>query len=110
MKMNRRRSRLKTGFIVIFLIVGNAWLVTRWIWPSSVTDVPEVLANLYAKEFCTCHFVGGYSPERCLENHEVLYPPSSVEWNEKDRAVVVRVLWWTSAARAVSERYGCARI
>jgi hypothetical protein len=78
-------------------------------WPSTFTDAPEILANLYAKELCTCRYVVGQSVDRCFENHAIITRPSRLEWNDVEKSVKVRVFWATSSAKVVSERFGCVR-
>ncbi|MBS1961759.1 MAG: hypothetical protein JST04_06055 [Bdellovibrionales bacterium] len=94
-------------FVVIVFCAG--WLYTKLFWPSTFTDAPEILANLYAKELCTCRFVVGQSLERCYENHAIIMRPTTLEIDEAARTVSVRVLWATAEAKVVSERFGCGR-
>lgn len=93
----------------IFVLVANIWLYSKIFWPSTVTDAPEALANLYAKEICTCRFVVGQELERCYEQHAIIMRPSSIEFDEAKKRVIVRVLWAHSSARVVSPRFGCLR-
>lgn len=104
--MKRRLKIAFKGFVILFCA---AWLYTKLFWPSTFTDAPEILANLYAKELCTCRYVVGQSLERCFENHAIIARPSSLDWNEAARSVRIRVLWSTAEARVVSERHGCER-
>lgn len=94
-------------FVVIVFCAG--WLYTKLFWPSTFTDAPEILANLYAKELCTCRFVIGQSLERCYENHANIMKPTTLEIDEAAKTVHVRVLWAVADARVVSERFGCSR-
>lgn len=100
-------KKIAKAFVVAFCA---AWLYTKIFWPSTFTDAPEILANLYAKELCTCRYVVGQSLERCYENHAIIMRPSSLAWDERERSVRVRVLWAFAEARVVSERFGCARV
>jgi hypothetical protein len=100
---------LKGSGVVFAALFFGLWLYTRLTWPSTVTDAPEILANLYAKELCTCRYVVGLGSERCLAERKMLMRPSRVDWNDGDQSLRVRVLWATSSARRVSERFGCAR-
>lgn len=103
----KRRLKIALKTIVVLFSVG--WLYTKLFWPSTFTDAPEILANLYAKELCTCRFIVGQSLERCYENHSNITLPSSLEWDEAGRKVRVRVFWASAEARVVSERLGCER-
>lgn len=109
-KERRWKFYLKRTGIIAVILTGNAWLYTRLFWPSTVIDVPEILANIYAKELCTCRYVIGLSRERCLEDHEVLLQPSRVEWSDGTSAVSVRVFWSMSRAQMMTERFGCSRL
>lgn len=104
-----KKSKLRTAFTVFMILFGNFWLYTKIFWPSTFVDAPEILANLYAKEVCTCHFMIGFSPERCVQEHFVLKGPSSYSVDETKGTVRVRVLWAFSEARKVSDRFGCVR-
>lgn len=100
---------LKKTFLVVMILIGNAWLYTRIFWPSTITDAPELIANLYAKEVCTCRFVTGFSAERCIEEQRVLLSPSSVKVDDTRRIVRARVLWAIAEAKHDSPRFGCVR-
>ena len=102
-------KKLKMAVKIIVIVFSFAWLYTKIFWPSTFTDAPEILANLYAKELCTCHFVVGQSVERCYENHAIITRPSTLELDESLRSVRVRVLWATASAKVVSDRFGCVR-
>ncbi len=102
-------SRLRWTIVLVIALLANVWLYTKIFWPSTVTDAPEVLANLYAKELCTCRFVVGQTLERCYEQHENIMRPSTVDFDEAEQSVRVRVLWAQSSARVVSPRFGCLR-
>jgi len=102
-------KKLKIGLKILVIVFSFAWLYTKFFWPSTFTDAPEILANLYAKELCTCHFIVGQSLERCYENHAIITRPSSLEMDEGARSVRVRVLWASATAKVVSDRFGCAR-
>ena len=104
--MRRGTKRAFKAFVILF---SFAWLYTKMFWPSTFTDAPEVLANLYAKELCTCRYIIGQSVERCYENHENITRPGSLVWNEAERSVRVRVFWATSEAKVASDRFGCVR-
>ncbi len=104
MKRGAKKIAIGTG-----IVIGVLWLYTKLMWPSTFTDMPEILANLYAKELCTCRYVIGQSLDRCFENHGIIMRPTTLEWNASDRSVRVRVLWATSTAHVVSERFGCVR-
>ena len=103
------RPGLQRAVQLLGVLFFCAWLYTKLAWPSTFTDTPELLANLYAKEMCTCRYVVGQSLERCFENHAIIRRPSHLEWDEKNRSVRVRVFWAHSSAHVVSERFGCVR-
>jgi hypothetical protein len=100
---------MKKILLTALILIGNAWLYTRIFWASTVTDAPEILANLYAKEICTCHFVVGFPPERCALEHRILIPPSSVSVDERGKRVDVRVFWAFAQAKSDGPRFGCVR-
>jgi hypothetical protein len=103
------KKKFKTGGKVLIIVIGFFWFYTKIMWPSTFTDTPEILANLYAKELCSCHYLVGQSVERCFENHAVVMRPGSVEWNEEKKNVKVRVMWAHAEAHVLSERLGCIR-
>lgn len=104
--MKRVAKRISKVFVILFCA---GWLYTKLFWPSTFTDAPEILANLYAKELCTCRYVVGQSLERCFQNHAIILRPETIRWNEVEKSVWIRVLWASSTARVVSDRFGCAR-
>jgi len=104
--MKRIWKKIVKGFVILLSVF---WLYTKAMWPSTFTDTPEILANLYSKELCTCRYVIGQGLERCFENHAHITRPSSLEWDEAEKRVRVRVLWAVSSARVVSDRFGCER-
>jgi hypothetical protein len=100
---------VRIGIIAVIVLILVIFTYTKLLWPSTFTDAPELLSNLYAKEMCTCHYVICQSLERCFENHAIIMRPSKLEWNEAEKSVKVYILGATSTARVVSERFGCAR-
>lgn len=104
-----KKKKLRMLAVALVLAVTCYWGYMKAFWPSTFLDFPEILANLYAKELCTCRYVIGQSESRCMENHSIVMPPTSLMYDDAAKSVHVRVLWKTSDAKLVSERYGCLR-
>ena len=98
---------LRRIFIFVFLLVANAWLYTKIFWPTTALDVPEALANQYAKEICSCMFVSGLGRVQCLADNKSLMKPSFIRVNVKHKEVYAKVWWAESFVRYQSDRYGC---
>ena len=90
-----------------FLAVSLFWLFSKLFWESTFLDLPEMAANLYARENCVCVFVVGQSEGNCLEITRQFVPLGSIEIDREKKIVSTRVLWAISRAKFRDERLGC---
>lgn len=80
------------------LLASFAWLYMHLFWPSTFLDVPELTANLTAKEVCSCVFVVGQTEEYCTRTNRQILTPSAIRIDREKKQVYARM--WTNAAGA----------
>ena len=87
-------------------LLGLAVLVAAWNW-THLRAFPGVLPAFYAKEFCSCRFVMGQSPDYCHAYARQYVPISAFTLDETARRVTVRATGVTRSARWTGPREGC---
>jgi len=117
---------MRTGLIAFLCLLLGFLVYSKIFWPSTIFSAPEILARLYAKEYCSCVFVVKQSLKRCHEENDQIVPASQVEVMELDsgkvissentagtavheKKIIARVLGYTAQAHWVSERFGCVQ-
>lgn len=92
----------------LLLAVSLFWAFSKVCWESTFLDLPDMAANLYARENCVCLFVVGQTEEACREITSQFVPMSSIDVDRGNKTVTVRVFWSIARAKLqANERLGC---
>ncbi len=102
-RIRGRRRWVAIGVV----IVSYLFLYMKLNWPSTIFDIPEIAARLYAKEFCSCTFVMRQSYKECRSAFGQFIPAFYVDINPDTKVVDTQVLWVSGRAIYQNDRVGC---
>lgn len=80
-----------------------------WAWSErqALGDFPGILAAYSAKEYCSCRFVMGFTPEYCGSYVKQWLPLSHLQENTLQRQITAEGLGQRAQARWQGPRAGC---
>lgn len=107
-KVRIRGRRRWMAIAVVIMLYG--WLYMKLNWPSTITDIPEIAARLYAKEYCSCLFVMGQTYPECRRTFGQYIPAFFIDINHDAKIVDTQVFWVSSRAVYQNERLGCMNV
>jgi hypothetical protein len=71
------------------------------------SPILKVISAHFAKEFCSCYYVVGQSQNYCESYVDEYIPVSGYEILESTKEIIARGLGQESAARFISQKFGC---
>jgi hypothetical protein len=98
---------IKKIFIPLLVLLFLVEIYFKVKGPSSLSDFPELMVNLHAREYCSCVFVEGLDPDQCREEIYKVIRLESLEVDREQKRVKASFLWKEAYANYRGERLGC---
>jgi hypothetical protein len=102
--------KIKKSVVIIIgclLVLIAAISLTPIFLETNLTEIPNLLVHMRAKEFCSCHFSLGNNEKYCLEKTKYGYPDGSHHVDHGKKQVSFTFLGSVATARMESENLGC---
>ena len=106
MENNILKNRKFLFFLAFFILLGafHQLKFSR----IHISEVPELLTTMRAKEFCSCYFMLGKGKEYCLQFVKKGYPLFNYTINESTKKVTFENPLGKASAAVLEGRYGCS--
>jgi hypothetical protein len=90
------------------MVLAGSIFGMRFFSEIPIWKLPDLLASMRAKEYCTCHFSLKKDDAYCKKKISKGYPFIGEQITDKqNRKVTFNILGATATATHVSERFGC---
>lgn len=99
------RNRKLIFIFSFFILIGAIHQIVFSVTP--VKDIPQMLASMRAKEFCSCYYLLGKGKDYCLKSVLKGYPKFDFSISENDKKVTFKNPLGEASAHVISEQLGC---
>ncbi len=99
--------RIKKWVIGFLVLLFGFIPASGLVFENGILDLPEIAANLYARENCMCIFISGFDQKQCEEITSQLIPVSELKIHPTEKSVQARVFWAHSQFRVKNAELGC---
>lgn len=90
--------------IFIFLGAFHQVIFSR----TSLREVPELMATMRAKEFCSCFYMLKKGEEYCLESVKKGYPLFEYKITKETKSITFKNKFAEATAQVENPLYGCS--
>ena len=97
-------KKIAITLVLFLLIIFIMWAISS---RRHLIAFPEIVSSYSAKEYCSCRYVVGRTPDQCYDLVRQYISIDTPVEDEAARTITITGMGQTNQARYVNERLGC---